>query len=219
MKKTYKINKIPSFSFNINIPSGLSFLINDVAKAEIYLFGNWVGWDNIYYKKEKNYLESIDKFFSFLNYPTYYTSSDLERLNQLNNSPLGKKMFEHLSGWLFSFNDCIPNSDTFIIRRKEATYRCHFELIPEYSYDIQTKCQYIKRYRYEYFCNSGSGPTNEIKYITPREGLDLIALMRLSFLSMIYNYKEQHSSEIRVFSGWHNHKEDLINQCRLNNLL
>lgn len=62
-EKTYNIDKIPSFSFNIDIPTGFSSLFNDVAKAQIYLFGSWVGWDNIYYKKEPDYLTSIDKFF------------------------------------------------------------------------------------------------------------------------------------------------------------
>lgn len=219
MKKNYKIAKIPSFSFNIDIPSGLSTLFNNVGKASIYLFGNWVGWDNIYYKKEQDYLTSIEKFFSFINYPTYYNASDLKRLEELNNSLIGRKMFEHLSGWTFNFKDCSPNSDYFMIRKIESTYQCFFELCPEYAYDSQAKIQYIARYRYEYYCNSGYGPANETKYITAREGLDLISLMRLSFRSMIYNYKEQHSSEIRVFSGWHNYKEDLISQCVKNKLI
>lgn len=219
MKKTYKITKISSFSFNIDIPSGLSSLFNDQGKAQIYLFGSWVGWENIYYKKERDYIESIDKFFSFINYPTYYNPSDLERLNQLNKSTLGRKMFEHLSGWTFNFRDCIPNSDHFLIRGTDSSYQCFFELRPEYGFDLQTHRKYIKRYRYEYFCNSGCGPSNEIKYITGREGLDLISLMRLSFRLMIYNYKEQCGSEIRVFNGWHNFKEDLLDQCKKYNLI
>lgn len=219
MKRTYRINKIPSFSFNIDIPSGLSSLFNDVAKAEIYLFGSWVGWDNIYYKKEHDYLDSIDKFFSFINYATYYSTSDLQRLDELNKSQLGRKMYRHLSGWIFNFKDCTPNSEHFLIKGVESSYQCFFELRPEFQYDVQTKRRYIARYRYEYYCNSGYGPANEIIYISGREGLDLINLMRLSFRSMIYNYKEQHSTEIRVFSGWHNFKEDLIAQCVKNSLV
>lgn len=128
MKKTYKITKIPSFSFNIDIPSGLSSMFNDVTKAEIYLFGSWLGWDNIYYKKERDYLTSIDKFFSFINYATYYSSSDLQRLNDLNKSQLRRKMFEHLSGWTFKFKDCTPNSEHFLIRGGDSSYQCFFEL-------------------------------------------------------------------------------------------
>ena len=220
MKKVYKINNIPSFSFNINIPTGLSSIINDVGKAEIFLFGSWVGWNNIYYKEERDYLESIEKFFAFLNYPTHYTSDDLDRLASFNNSPIAIKMFEQLSGWTFNFRDCIPNTDTFVIRGKDPSYTCYFELRPEYGFDSSfSSFRYIKRYRYVYFCDSGYGPKNETKYIKRMEGLDLIALMRLSFRSMIYNYKEQHSTEIRVFSGWHNYKEDLIEQCKRNGLL
>ena len=219
MKKEYNIDKIPSFRFCINIPSGFSSLLNDVGKAEIYLFGQWVGWDNIYFKKERDYLESIDKFFSYVNYPTYFQFGDIERLDKFNKSQMAKKMFEHLSGWIFNFRDCTPNSDHFLIKGTESAYQCFFELRPEYGYDVHTMNRYINRYRYEYFCNSGSGPDNEIKYISAREGADLIMLMRLSFRSMIYNYKEQHSSEIRVFSGWHNFKEDLLSQCQHHNLL
>ena len=79
----------------------------------------------------------------------------------MNNSPLGKRMFEHLSGWTFNFKDCSPNSDHFLIKGVDSTYQCFFELRPEYAYDSQLKRQYITIYRYEYYCNSGCGPANE----------------------------------------------------------
>lgn len=223
MKKTYTIDKIPSFRYELDFPTGLSGMFKDKGKADIYLFGKWVGWDNIYHKEEPNFVDSIEKFFSFLNYRTYYSSSDLERLDTFNKSPLARKMFEHLGGWTFKFEDCIPNSDTLIVRGNEPkyNYKYHFELIPIYRYEPKTGARYLSHYNYEFYTNSTSpgASANERKVISAREGLDMIALIRLSFRLMIFNYKEQHSSEIRVFSGWHNYKENLIDLCIQNNLI
>ena len=219
MKRTYKINTIPSFSYEMDVPTGLSSLFNYKGKADIYVHGKWATWDNIFYKEEPEILDSIDKFFRFLNHPRHYSESDLKRLDALNKSSLGRKMFEHLSGWTFKFYDCAPNSDTFIIRRQEPTYRCSFELTPNYSYNPTTQSKYIISYNYSFFCNSGCGPANENKTITGREGLDLIELMRLSFLAMINKYPEERSSEIRVFNGHYNYKENLIDYCKSNKLL
>lgn len=219
MKKIYQINKIPSFKFEIDIPTGISSFINYKGKADIYLFGKWVGWDNIFYKEEKNYLDSINNFFRFINYQENYTQDELKRLDHLNKSNIARKMFEQLSGWDFRFNDCQPNTDTFILRRKEQTYNAFFELIPEYIYKPRTFERYISRYKYEYFCNSGFGPANERKFLTAIEGSDLIKLLRLSFLSLIINYEKEHAYDIRCMNGHYSYKENLIEFCKKNNLV
>lgn len=161
----------------------------------------------------------MPKFFRFINHPRYYSESDIKRLDAINRSALGKMMCAHLSGWTFTFCDCSPNSDTFIIRRQEPTYHCSFELIPNYNYNPATRSKYIVSYNYTYFCNSGYGPANENKTISGSEGQDLIDLMRLSFLAMINNYPAESSSNIRVFNGHYNYKENLIEYCKVNNLI
>lgn len=213
IKKTYKINVIPSFRYEINIPTGLSALFANKGEANIYLGDKWMTWDNIPLNDTSGFLRKIDQFFKFLNHSQYYTRSHLKRLDELNKSNLGKKMFEHLSGWSFEFIDCEPNSETFVIKRTEPTYSCSFELLPKYRYNTSSGKKIISEYRYRYFCNSGCGPANEDKIITATEGKDLISLMRLSFLAMIINYPKETSSEIWVFNGHYNYKENLIELC------
>ena len=132
----------------MNVPTGLSSLFNYKGKADIYIHGKWATWDNIFYKDEHGILDSIDKFFRFINHPRYYSESDIKRLDAINRSALGKMMCAHLSGWTFTFCDCSPNSDTFIIRRQEPTYHCSFELIPNYNYNPATRSKYIVSYNY-----------------------------------------------------------------------
>lgn len=208
MKKIYTIDKIPSFRFEVDYPSGLSSVLKHIGKADIFLFGKWVGWDNVRHKEEPNYLNSIEKFFSFLNYPKRYNSSDIARLDTFNKSETAKNIFRYLAGWIVDFEDCRPNSDELIIKNGKN----YFKLTPSSFYVHELK-RTIHCYDFDYFHTGSPRNIEGSNKIMLQEGLDMIDLIRLSFLAQIYNYEKEQGIEIRMFSGHYYYKEDLINFC------
>ena len=47
MKKTYRIDRIPSFRYEMDLPTGLFANLHHKGEAKIYLNGHFVAWDNI----------------------------------------------------------------------------------------------------------------------------------------------------------------------------
>lgn len=217
IKKTFKIDCIPGFRYEVNLPSGFSRIIEYKGKADIYLNNKWVTWDNLYFKKEPNILENIESFFFILNsYMPYCSSNDFEYLKELNRSQLAKDFFNHISGQTIDSAYTVGMSIYWGIHfRNDYENGTHtdIKLFANTYYDSTDKITYIRSYSYVYECTTGYSPYPNIrKTLSLKEGHGLIALLRLSILCMIHD--NQFAGDIRVVNGHYAYKENLLELSR-----